>query len=143
MSPVFKKVKEYVLTDWPSKDMLDDNLKIYYNLRDELHVLDDILFKCNRFLVPPSMRRDMLNRLHKGHQGQEKCKLLARQSVFWPNINSDISNMVMNCETCLKYSNLNRKEPMVERKLPTKPWEIISSDLFDFGGSLYNVIVDY
>ena len=38
-----------------------------------------------------------------GHQGETKCLLLARQSVFWPGISRDIREMVKACEPCNKY----------------------------------------
>ena len=34
--------------------------------------------------VPRAMRLEMLNRIHTGHLGIQKCKKRARYVLFWP-----------------------------------------------------------
>ena len=44
-----------------------------------LTVVDGLLLKDTRLVVPARMRNDVLAKLHEGHQGVEKCKSRARQ----------------------------------------------------------------
>ena len=41
-------------------------------------------------MIPERMRGTILSQLHKGHQGVEKTRMLAGESVYWTRINDDI-----------------------------------------------------
>lgn len=84
----------------------------YYKIRDELHVIDDILLKSNRIVVPSSLRQEILHLLHEGHLGIQRCQSLAKDIVFWPNINNDIYNVVTDCEICMRHRSSQPKEPL-------------------------------
>ena len=36
----------------------------------------------------------MLQYIHEGHQGKERCLLRARNTVFWPKITYDIQELI-------------------------------------------------
>ena len=59
-------------------------MKEYYHFRDELAVLNGVVLKGTRIVVPRSMRADMLERIHEGHLGTEKCRRRARTALYWP-----------------------------------------------------------
>ena len=40
----------------------------------------------------------MLEQIHEGHQGIEKCMLKPRELVFWPGISNEIREAVENVE---------------------------------------------
>jgi len=50
------------------------NITDYWNCRTELIVVDDILLKGSKFIIPSSLRKQMLQKIHKGHLGEVKCK---------------------------------------------------------------------
>ena len=77
-----------------NKFVIRADVKPFYPLRSEITVADDLLFKSNRIIVPLSMRKEIKQRIHEGHLGQEKCKARARQVVYWLGINAEISDMV-------------------------------------------------
>lgn len=54
----------------------------YYNIRAELSVVNSLLLRKNRIVIPQSLRPEMLKRLHEGHLGMEKCKRRARMAVY-------------------------------------------------------------
>ncbi|XP_040915366.1 uncharacterized protein K02A2.6-like [Toxotes jaculatrix] len=89
------------------------------------------------------MRQDMLQRIHEGHLGVEKCKRRAREAVYWPGINKDIEEMIQKCETCLKHRYKQTKEPMLITDLPTAPWQKVGTDLFHLHGKDYLLVIDY
>lgn len=47
------------------------------------------------------------------------------------------------CGTCLERRCSNTKEPMIPHEIPTRPWQVIASDLFACNNEEYMVTVDY
>ncbi|CAB3980369.1 dynein heavy chain axonemal [Paramuricea clavata] len=76
------------------------------------------------------------------HQGREKCKQRAGQVVFWPGFNSDIDNIVESCETCQQHQHNHQKEPLKPYPVPTRPWQVVGTDLCEINKKEYLVIVD-
>lgn len=56
--------------------------------------MDGLLLKGTRLVIPSTLRNDVLAKLHEGHQGIVKCKARARQSVWWPGLSQQVSEMV-------------------------------------------------
>jgi hypothetical protein len=42
-------------------------LQKYWNFRDEITVLDGLLYKSQRIMVPKTLQREMLVKLHESH----------------------------------------------------------------------------
>jgi len=91
-------------------------------------------------VISTAMRNKILNKVHVSHLGIVKCKQRARDVVFWPGMGKEIEEMVSKCDTC---QASNPKEPMVAEKIPTRPWEIVATDLFTSNSSDYLVVMDY
>ena len=62
----------------------------YASFKDELCIINGIIFRCSRIVVPASMRNEMLCRIHEGHLWIDKQKTMARNVLCWPNMNVDI-----------------------------------------------------
>ena len=58
-------------------------------------------------------------------------------------MNRDIDNMVADCPICATYSGQNQRELMIPHSMPTRPWAILGSDIFEFGRHDYLWVVDY
>ena len=83
----------------------------------------------NRIIVPREMRPEMLQYIHKGHQGKEHCLLRARHTVFWPKMTYDIQQLIDKCMICQEY----RKSQLLigsTQELPQFPWHTLATDLF-------------
>ena len=102
-----------------------------------------VLFKGRQVIIPQSMRKDILRQLHKGHPGIEKMRLLARQSVYWPNINRQIDESVRLCTQCQERMPEQRREPLLPHEIPITPWTKVGMDLFELNMVQYLLIVDY
>ncbi|XP_041485958.1 uncharacterized protein K02A2.6-like [Lytechinus variegatus] len=129
---------------WPeSKQQCPARIKQYWNIRSELSEADGIIFKGSKIVIPTSMRRYILNQVHEGHLGIEKCKKRAREVIYWPRINADITEMVQNCTSCLMYKPKQQAESLNPHAVPNRPWEKIAVDLFTLNKREYMVVVDY
>lgn len=115
----------------------------FYHVRGDLSCVDGLLLKKERIVIPRALRQDILNRIHEGHLGIEKCKRRARESVYWPGLNKDIEKLISKCDTCQEHRSRQSKEPMVVMELPTSPWHKVGMDLFHLKGKDYLVVIDY
>lgn len=62
----------------------------------ELSLVNEILFKRSKVIIPQSLRPEILKRVHEGHLGISKCKVRVRLFPFWPGLNADIESMARN-----------------------------------------------
>lgn len=98
--------------------------------------------KGERLIIPECMRPDILQRLHQGHQGINKCLTRARESVWWPGITSAIKQMIERCEICACEAQIP-VEPLLMTELPSRPWQRVAADLFQWQNGNYLVMIDY
>ena len=134
---------KFISIGWPeSIQDVPEKIHAYWPFRDELTLLDSLIFKSNRVVVPDQMRPQFLIRLHEAHQGLSSTLHRARRCVFWPKIQKDIQDMIDKCEECQIHSK--KKPRTVDRQLSAqKPMEIIGIDLMSFNGQHALVTVDY
>jgi len=130
---------------WPeqAKQTTPKIIRGYWSIKDYIGIEDGILVMGHRLVIPKSMQSEYLQRIHAGHQGITKCQLRAKESLYWPNMSSDIENMVRDCMACLSNARSQPKEPMIAHEIPSMPWETLSSDLFDLDGHTYILLVDH
>ena len=137
---VLHVVKKYCQSVWPPK--VEENLLQYSAVQNELSVIDGVLVKGNRLVIPPCLYAEMLDRLHEGHQGVNKCVRRARDSVWWPNITVHIKHLLARCNICMQFRE-NAAEPMISIPRPERPWQFVGTDLFELHGKLYLLVVDF
>lgn len=137
-----RKIRSYINSDWPSKERLSEELQKFWAHRDELASLNGLLLFQNRLIIPVEMRGSMLERLHEGHFGINKCRERAKDTVWWSSISMDINDMVKRCLNCIQ-ERINLREPMIPSKLPSRPWQKVCIDLFKLNNKWYVVLIDY
>ena len=59
---------------WPSKNRVPGILKPYYQVVSELSVVDGLLPRGFWIVIPSSLRLEVLDPIHAGHQGIHKCR---------------------------------------------------------------------
>ena len=133
-----------VLTGWPEhKQDTPICIHSYWNYRDEITAQDGILYRGSRVIIPQSMRSSMLKKVHESHQGAEACIRRAKDVLFWPGMNGEITNMVSQCAACNEYLSQQQKEPMMTPAIPTRPWQVVAQDLFIINRENFLITVDY
>ena len=133
-----------IIQEWPdAKEETPHCVRPFWNSRDELSIADGIVLKGMRIVIPPSQRPEMLKQSHASHLGITKCKQRAREALFWPGMTRDIENLVTNCELCNTYQNKQVAEPLKPTMTHDLPWIKVASDIFDWRGDHYLLVVDY
>ena len=79
--------------------MLKPELYPYFHIRDEMTVQNGLLFKDDRVLVPISLCKDILKRIHDGHLGIQSCLRRALYNVYWPRMNQEVRDYSRKCPT--------------------------------------------
>ncbi|GFO09929.1 polyprotein [Plakobranchus ocellatus] len=107
---------------WPeNRRDCEIELREYWDVRETLTVDEGIILKSEQVLIPPSMRKEMLEKIHEGHLGTAKCKQRARGLLHWPRMSQDITDLISRCSTCLKHRNKQRKETLINHELGEYP----------------------
>ena len=134
-----QKLLEAVQTGWPAKQTLPASLKPYHSVAGEITVANDLLLRGSRIIIPPQLRKEVLQRIDDGHLGITKCRERAKQSVWWPRISEELTELIADCEECCK----KRAQPLTPSKLPLHPWQKVATDLFEWKQKIYLLAVDY
>ena len=141
--PILQTLPTYTTHEWPEKHVILKDLLPYYTHRSDITFCEGILLKNERIIVPTTLRAEMKSLIHQGHLGIENCKKRARQSLFWPLMNSEIEDMIKRCPTCLTFRNRQPSEPIINHPIPNQAWEKIAADPFRLHGHYYLLMVDY
>lgn len=139
-----RALAQVIYTGWP--DTIQDlptALREYWAYRDELAVESGVIFKGRQVLIPKPLRADILTQLHSSHQGIEKTRRLARESVYWPRISKDIERLCTSCNLCQELQPQQPREPMQMHEKPAMPWVKVGTDLFEIDGKPFLIIADY
>ena len=100
---------------------------------------DNLLLYGTRIVVSEKMKLEILQKIHQGHQGIQRCRLRVNTSVWWPGVCRD---MVQSCPECQQSAILSRK-PLLQSSLPSLPWEKVPSDLFEHKKCTHLLVVNY
>ena len=140
-----RALMEIATIGWPeTKDELEDRVKKYWTFRDEICSYNGIPYRGERIIIPASMRRQVLQGLHRSHQGIEGTLRRARDSVYWPGISAEIKQTVTNCQPCQETRDNQCKETLRSHAIPERPWAKIGMDLFQAKNQEhYVILVDY
>ena len=85
-------LSRYINTRFPcDKKNLPTDLHEFWPHRETLSVKSGLI-TCG--IVPREMRPEMLQYIHEGNQGKERCLLQARNTVFWPKMTYDVQELI-------------------------------------------------
>ena len=132
----------YINTGFPcdKKNLLRD-LHEFLNHREALSIKSGLITCGNRIIVPRKMRPEMLQYIHEGHQGKERCLLWARKTVFWPKMTYDVQELIERCIICQEHG---RSQPIIgtTQELPPFPWHTLATDIFYWKRMDFLIVTD-
>ena len=142
--PEYAALRDVIMTSFPEhRQDLHPPLRPYWSVRSMLTLDDGLVVYGPRLVIPQSLRRETLARLHDGHQGINRTKRRARQTVYWPGIDRDVENTAHSCCSCRRYAPSQPNEPLWQNDAPpSRVFESVSADYFHVAGRTYLVYVD-
>ena len=121
------QVLECIQKGWPrSANLCKGIIKDYFAIRHELCVVENLIFRGERIVVPPSLRHRLLGFAHEGHFGMSKTKTRLRSNYWWPSLNSDVEERVRSCHCSVKPI---RYAPVQCPPWPQNPWSHVAIDI--------------
>ena len=136
-----------IMQGWPkSIKQVPPVVQSFWTFREEITVEDRLILKGTRIVISTKQWEAILKLIHKGHLGLNKCKLKAKETVYWPGVIDQLEDLVLNCELSLKYSTFKcKQEPslLLGKEVPLYPWTKLATFVFHFEGVSYLLIVDY
>ncbi|XP_062608629.1 uncharacterized protein K02A2.6-like [Saccostrea cucullata] len=134
--PVLSQILDYVIRGHFPHDC-DEQLKPYYNRREELNVYQGCVTWGNRVIIPDILREKVMTELHSGHIGIVKMKAVARSYVWWPKVDEAIEEVCKACSGCKRVQNTPSAAPVHPWNLPPKAWHRLH---IDFAGPFHNAM---
>ncbi|UYV80862.1 K02A2.6-like, partial [Cordylochernes scorpioides] len=138
--PVLNKLKEYLLED-PQLAKKDETMKPFLSKLEKFSVLQGCIFVDSRAVIPRICQDQMLKLLHQSHIGINRMKSLARSSVWWPKMDSQIEEFVKECSPCMHHQTAPPAENTPWPRT-NQPWQRVHVDHFYFRGDCYLLVVD-
>ncbi|XP_055623100.1 uncharacterized protein K02A2.6-like [Toxorhynchites rutilus septentrionalis] len=109
-------------------DSILKQLQQYYQRKDSLSVVSNCVLYGERSVFPSKFRIRVLRQLHKGHPGVERMRSVARNYVYWPGIDEQITLLVRSCTECAKAAKTSSKVNLESWPSPQKPWQRVHAD---------------
>ena len=110
--------------------------------REEVTLHNDLLLHGRCIVVPLSLQKETLNKIHSGHQGIHRCQSQASTSMWWPGIKQQVEQPVQHCPKYTK-ALVVPWQPMLPTPLPGYPWQWVTSYLYKLNQKTYLLVADY
>ena len=141
---VLQSVIDHISMGWkPSKRNIPVEILPYWNIKDELSFNDGIVYRSDRIVVPATLRKTLIIKLHQAHMGTGSTLRRARTSLWWLGMNNQVKQFIATCEVCNAFQTKNQKETLISHEIPNRPWSKVGSDIFEWNKDHYLVLVDY
>ena len=140
-------LKHIIQQGWPKTiKEVPQEIQKYWTFCEELTIEDSLILKGTRIVIPDAKREQILQQIHEGHLGLNKCQMHAKETVYWPGLNDQLEQLILNCQLCLKYSkSKNKSTPhtALGHEVPATPWSKVATDIFHYKSQPYLLVVDY
>ena len=95
-----------------------------------------------RVLVPPALRKTVLEQFHLNHPGICSMKSLVRNLIWFPGIDREIESMVKNCKICIENRAKPAQNKSVQWPVPPRKWSRVHVDHFFLENRIFFVLVN-
>ena len=129
-------LKYIIQQGWPKTiKEVPPEIQKYWTFQEELMIEDGLILKGTRIVIPDGKRGEILKQIHGGHLGLNKCQMQAKETVYWPGLNDQLEQLILNCQLCLKYSRSKDKgtpHTALGHEVPPVPWSKVATDIFHY-----------
>ena len=115
----------------------------YWPYRDELATKNGLVFRGARIVIPYLMRNEMTASPQIATWIQDTISTM-RAIMYWlrSRMTADLTEAAQRCKTCQQSQPALPREPLVTYPIPSLPWQIVSSDCFEYYGQHCLILVD-
>ena len=141
--PDLKTLKQYIQDGFPvNRSSCVESVQGYSGFREELAIVNGLIVKGHRVVIPSQLCGEALKLLHSSHMGTVKTKDRARTSFFWPNMNQEIETHLSECCPCVTFQEKQPKKTLLNDPVSNVPWKSLTMDNFDFNGEHCLIVVN-
>ena len=139
--PDMQQLIKYIIEGWPTRQQdVIQQLQSYHTFKEEMSVIDGLVFKGERIIIPIALQDKALQAIHRSHMGIQKTLDRSKGCFYCSGISKDITHVCKTCEECLKYANRQQKEPKGQVRDVSEAWESLATDIFEFKGKYYLIV---
>ena len=135
-----QSLKSYIRCGFPAN--IAPNLSEFISNSHDLSIFSDCILYRNRVFIPQSLRTLVLNQLHKSHPGVSAMKSIVRALIWYPGVDSDVTDLVKNCVSCQQALAKPAQNCHTQWPQPHRPWSRVHVDHFFFEGKTFLLVVD-
>ena len=136
LGPVLK----YVQNGWPMK--VDPDFKPFFSRKYELSLDNGCILWGMRVVIPGRLRDRLLHMLHDTHPGISRMKAVSRCHFWWPQLDSQIEDLVRNCLVCQQCAHTPPATSLQPWTWAKSPWDRIHIDFAFKNNKNYLIVVD-
>ena len=132
----------------------DPDLTPFRQIFREFSYSRGVLLREDRLYIPTSepepgagsLRQQVVELAHEGHQGAGKTKRLLRARVWFPRLDALVDEKIASCLACQASTSTPTRDPLKPTTLPERPWQRVAADFWgplSSGEHLLVVIDEY
>ena len=92
-------LKYTIQQGWPSSiKEVPSEIQPFWTFHEELTIEDGKALKGTKIVIPSRKQDDILKLIHEWHLGITKCKLRAKEVVYWAGLNEQLEQLILNCQ---------------------------------------------
>lgn len=112
-----------VPSGWPAdKRQLTPAVAMYYDIRDELVILDGLFFRGGQAHNPQDPSEAHAPGTTLWSSKDRIDPKTPRERIYWPNMKSDVKYFTSRCETRTTYGSRQQKETLISHDVPDRRW---------------------
>ena len=111
-----------------SKGVCRKSLTRYTQVFEELTVVDGMVVRGDRLVIPAELQAMVVQLAHETHQGFDKTLSLLRESNWFPGMSDMVRQYVETCFACQVSEPRTGQEPLKPNLLPERPWQHLHAD---------------
>ncbi|XP_064463094.1 uncharacterized protein K02A2.6-like [Ornithodoros turicata] len=130
--PILQEVMQHVKNDsWPSSGSRSEDILPFYRCRAELSVMNELLLRGDRVIVPMALTSRFLELAHETHPGIVRTKQRLREQYWWPGMDKRVEQLVGSCNVCQSADKSAKTTvpPLHPVPFPTAPWSKLAIDI--------------
>ena len=137
-------LRKLILNGWPHKTQeIHPRLQQYHKHKDVLTIQEGLITKNNKIIIPDKLQNTILHHIHESHLGLTKSKQLARDNVFWPGIDTQLTDIINRCNVCQNNRKHLHREPLKSHEIPDLPYSKVGTDIFEINNKTFLITIDY